>query len=375
MSNPSNTVLVRSVTSIRVADLLPSNIKRASRVHALLDAFGLTNKLSVVEPDPSTVAELTTFHSEELIEYMCPHIASASASSDYDSDDGEDAFGLLYDCPVFDGLEGYVRYTAGGTIAASKCLALGHATVAIHWEGGRHHCQRDRVAGFCYVNDIVLGILELQEQFSKVLYIDLDLHHGDGVQDAFQYSNQVMTLSIHHYARGFYPNTGNSVDEGKGKGKGHSINLPLKQGIGDERFLSAFKSATQSAVEAFDPQAVVVQCGCDGLANDKHKIFNLTADAYVSAIRHIQQWELPMLLLGGGGYNTPDCARCWARITAVASGQPDIDPGADIPDHQYLNEYAPSFDMATDASLVADENTNELVNKSLRAIENALSKI
>ncbi|KAJ2752073.1 Histone deacetylase 8, partial [Coemansia sp. BCRC 34490] len=370
-------VLVRSARSIRAADALPSNPGRSSRVHALIDAFGLDKKLHIVEPVPLTDTELKSFHSPEYIDCLlsqtsddaqhdrdtgfCPSADSSNSSDASDSGSADREMylarhGLLYDCPLFDRVEDYVRYIAGGTVTAANALVLGRARVAIHWEGGRHHAKRSKASGFCYVNDVVLGILQLQRRFARVLYIDLDLHHGDGVQDAFIYSDKVMTLSIHHHSRGFYPNTGGLGLEGKGRGARHSLNIPLNRGASDSSFLRALSAVANHAATSFAPEVIVVQCGADGLAGDPYKVFNLTTDAYVCALDLIVSWNLPVLLVGGGGYSNPDCARCWTRLTAAACGV-DIAPLADIPEHQYLNDYAPAFDMHVEKMLVEDENS------------------
>ncbi|KAJ1957510.1 hypothetical protein EC988_000792, partial [Linderina pennispora] len=248
MATERRVVLVRSSKSIKAADLLPSNIGRASRVHALINAFGLQQKLTVTAPVPLTNKELENFHSEDYINCL---LSTGDVADSSDSEgDGESQlaeYGLLDDCYMFDGIEQHVRYAAGGTVSAARRLANGDAGVAVHWEGGRHHCKREQASGFCYVNDIVLGILELNKTFSRVLYVDMDLHHGDGVQDAFLYSSRVMTLSLHHYDRGFYPNTGDKPVDGKGNGKGFSLNVPLKRGANDESFLQAFEEATSLA--------------------------------------------------------------------------------------------------------------------------------
>ncbi|KAJ2553236.1 Histone deacetylase 8 [Coemansia sp. RSA 1933] len=374
-------VLVRSAQSIRAADALPSNIGRSSRVHALIDAFGLDNSVEIVEPKPLTDADLTTYHSSEYIRCLLSQSSSGSGSDEegsccsssgsQDNSDSPDSeavlarHGLMYDCPLFDQIEDHVRYVAGGTVAAANALSRGQARIAIHWEGGRHHAKRDKASGFCYVNDIVLGILHLQKQFARVLYIDLDLHHGDGVQDAFIYSDKVTTLSVHHYSRGFYPTTGGAGVEGKGRGAGHSINIPLCRGASDSSFLRAFSAMASHVCSSFAPQVVVVQCGCDGLAGDPYKVFNLTTDAFASALRLVISWELPVLMLGGGGYNNADCARCWTRLTAVACGA-DIAPEADVPEHAYLDEYAPAFDMCVEKMLVSDANTDFTVDALVR---------
>ncbi|KAJ1732086.1 Histone deacetylase 8 [Coemansia biformis] len=377
MATARRVALVRSAQSICAADRLPSNPGRASRVHALVDAFGLSKGIAVIEPELMTDAALAAFHSEEYIACLFGQGADMSDCSDSDGGSPEstndarsrhEMFGLVDDCAPFEGLEEYVRFAAGGTVVAARALADDKAQVAIHWEGGRHHCQRSEAAGFCYVNDVVLGILELQTRFERVLYVDLDLHHGDGVQDAFAYSRRVMTVSVHLHERGFYPNSGGSYDEGRGRGAGHSINVPLRRGVRDDTFVRVCVAVGDCAVQAFAPTAVVVQCGCDGLAGDPHRAFGLTADAYCAVVEHVLGWGRPVLLLGGGGYNRADCARCWARLTAVACGR-SISDAADVPEHRFLADYAPGFDMATAPAAIGDENTDELIGTTIRAIQ------
>ncbi|KAJ2412307.1 Histone deacetylase 8, partial [Coemansia sp. RSA 2531] len=136
-------VLIRSARGVCAADGLPPNAGRATRVHALIEAFGLCDKVRIVEAAAATDAELTEFHSEEYIECLL-HPEATSNVSDSDSDDDDDRlkrFGLLYDCPVFEGMEEHVRMAAGGTLAAATCLIDGSTRVAMHWEGGRHHGQ------------------------------------------------------------------------------------------------------------------------------------------------------------------------------------------------------------------------------------------
>ncbi|KAJ2823736.1 Histone deacetylase 8 [Coemansia erecta] len=379
MELPRKVALVRSAQSIRAADSLPSNVGRASRVHALINAFGLTSSLGIIEPEALNNERLTLFHSEEYIDCLFATSSDSKSrhyrppSSEESEEDEEDyearlqRFGLAHDCALFEGVEEHVRYAAGGTVAAANALVQGQAQVAIHWEGGRHHCQRNKAAGFCYVNDVVLGILALQRRFSRVLYIDLDLHHGDGVQDAFLYSNKVMTLSLHHYDRGFYPNSGGTPSEGKGKGSGYSINVPLRHGANDDTFIHIFTAVSASLFTEFDPEVVVVQCGADGLAGDPHKVFNLTSASFAQSVESVLKWQRPVLLLGGGGYSRSDCARCWTRLTAIACGR-DIVPESDVPEHAFLNEYAPGFDMMTDAMSIEDKNTREYLDSIVQAI-------
>lgn len=138
-------------------------------------------------------------------------------------------------------LHDFVRTIAGGSLAAAKALVAGSVDVAVNFCGGWHHAQRDQASGFCYVNDCVLAILELQKRFKRVLYIDLDIHHGDGVENAFAFSRKVFTLSIHKCEEGYFPGTGSVNDIGLGGGRFYTCNVPLKDGASDQTFITIFE--------------------------------------------------------------------------------------------------------------------------------------
>jgi len=136
----------------------------------------------------------------------------------------------------------------------------------------------------------------------RVLYIDIDIHHGDGVQEAFYQSNRVLTVSFHKYAGDFFPGTG-AVDEiGNGLGKYFSLNVPLQDGIDDESYLSLFKAVMEPTIATFRPSAIVLQCGADSLGCDRLGAFNLSVAAHGECVRFIKSFDLPMIVVGGGGY-------------------------------------------------------------------------
>lgn len=123
---------------------------------------------------------------------------------------------------------------------AAQQITSGAADIAINWAGGLHHAKKREASGFCYINDIVLGTLELLRTYPRVLYIDIDCHHGDGVEEAFYTTDRVMTCSFHKFGE-YFPGTGTQEDKGRGKGKGYAVNVPLKDGITDEAFKSVFR--------------------------------------------------------------------------------------------------------------------------------------
>lgn len=244
-----------------------------------------------------------------------------------------DALGLQDDCPIFSELPQYAQQVAGASLTAARELRDGRADVAIAWTGGRHHGRRGEAAGFCYVQDIVMAILEMRRPSSnamppppsspslqqgtgsltdasqgcasrrirRVMYIDLDVHHGDGVESAFYTSPHTLTVSAHLHAPMFFPSTGALTASGPAKGNAacHALNLALEPGLSSLNLLRLYKSCLVPLFEAYGPDAVVVQCGCDGLAGDPVKEWNLDASGLAEVVsKIINDWNKPTLLLG-----------------------------------------------------------------------------
>ncbi|XP_037083653.1 histone deacetylase 8-like [Pollicipes pollicipes] len=206
-------------------------------VHALLSAFGLIDAMVPLGCEVAQVDDLRNFHSSDYVDFL----ESVDKSKDLDQyEDDLDEYGLGFDCPLVTGILDLALHLAGGSLCAARALCRGEVDVAVNWNGGWHHAQRDAASGFCYVNDIVLAINELRGTFARVMYVDLDIHHGDGVENAFMYSSKVFTLSIHHYEDGYFPGTGSMDDVGYGRGRYFCFNVPLKEGATDDTFYTAF---------------------------------------------------------------------------------------------------------------------------------------
>ncbi|KAJ3229016.1 Histone deacetylase 8 [Chytriomyces hyalinus] len=349
---------VYSPALAKAASKLPSNLNRSAMVHSMiLDAFCAGKWMQITTPAPITKDDLTQFHSEEFAELL---LSAEYLPSDESKEQLQqlEEFGLLHDCPVFPGLGDYVKQIAGGTIAAVQQLMNGAADVAIHWDGGRHHAHRDFASGFCYVNDIVLGILELHKKFKKVLYIDLDIHHCDGVESAFEFSSKVFRLSFHKHEVGFFPGTGSSSDTGSGKGKKHALNIPMPASTTSETFLETFKETLQAVLgtQYLNPNVIVMQCGLDGCRADPLVQQGWKLDSFVigNCVRSLLDVvDVPVLLLGGGGYSNAMAARGWTYATLQVlkqMGAPVLcasDESTDnlklveIPEHQYFDNYIP----------------------------------
>ncbi|GMI33243.1 hypothetical protein TeGR_g11679, partial [Tetraparma gracilis] len=187
-------------------------------------------------------------------------------------------------CPVFDGLFEFCQTYAGGSIDAAIKLNNDAADIAINWSGGLHHAKKAEASGFCYVNDIVLAILELLKVHSRVVYIDIDIHHGDGVEEAFYCTDRVMTVSFHKFGD-FFPGTGSSVDKGAREGRGYSVNAPLQAGMTDDSYHKVFKPVMEKVMEVFRPGAVVLQCGADSLTGDRLGCFNMSLHGHAECVK------------------------------------------------------------------------------------------
>ncbi|KAJ7932677.1 hypothetical protein B0H13DRAFT_2227482 [Mycena leptocephala] len=212
-----------------------------------------------------------------------------------------DTFNCGEDCPIFSDLYDFAP-------SGARKLCAGTTDIAIN-------CQ-----GFCYVNDIVLAILELLRYHPRVLYIDIDIHHGDGVELAFYQSNRVMTVSFHKYTGEFFPGTGKLDDNGYGLGKHFCLNVPLQDGIDDDMYLGIFKSVIEDTVNAFRPTSIVLQCGADSLGCDRLGAFNLSIAAHGECVNFVRKFNVPLLVVGGGGYTIKNVSRCWTYETSVLVG-------------------------------------------------------
>ncbi|CDK28290.1 unnamed protein product [Kuraishia capsulata CBS 1993] len=314
---------------LKVLDRLPSNIGRSSLVIRLIKAYDLDLRCDHIGRREVALDDLAEYHG---IEY-CKFLLKPREGNAEDDDPAQLAeFALLHDCPVFPSMGEYVKTVAGSTLAACHWLLknsgnLSGSPVAVNWHGGRHHCFKNRASGFCYVNDIVLGVFQLRSLFPRIMYIDFDIHHGDGVAKAFQFSPKVLTMSLHHFDVGFYPGTGSVQDTGMGPGKGYDVNIPLKRGLSDSSLLEVVRRIVLPYVDSFDPSCLVIQCGADGLCTEEFHQWNLTIKGLTSAVMEvINHANLPSVLLGGGGYNHLETAKYWAYLTAcLIEGKIDLE--------------------------------------------------
>ena len=310
----------------------PMKPHRLAMTHHLVLSYDLHRKMEVYRPRRSYPVEMTQYHAEDYVEFLS-RITPDTASEHMQS---MQRFNLSEDCPIFDGLFDFCKLYTGGSIDGAVRLNHGMSDIAINWSGGLHHAKKAEASGFCYINDLVLAILELLKHHARVVYIDIDIHHGDGVEEAFYMTDRVMCVSFHKYGDLFFPGTGGLNDIGKNQGKYYSVNVPLRDGIHDDGFQDIFQTVMSKVMETYRPGAIVLQCGADSLAADRLGCFNLSLDGHADCVKFMKKFGVPLLVTGGGGYTKSNVSRCWTNETAVLL---DRKLPKDIPEHDFYYEY------------------------------------
>jgi len=295
--------------------------------------------------EPLTKQELTTFHTQDYISKVQNSPESILNEASY------------VDATEHSLLD-YIRLVSSASVTAACALGTSKSNIAINWYGGWHHATKDGYSGFCFVNDCCYAINTLLSFYHKVLYIDLDIHHGDGVESAFLDHKNVLTFSAHKYSPGFFPTTGgdsNFPDLSSGRASpnkhedldGRYVNLPFEKNCSSrywsEKIIEKFTEIT--AVAEFD--AIVVVCGADCLKHDPlGDGFQVEIEDYLKVVREILNVKAPTLLLGGGGYNAANTARLWTCLSLLALGGevedlPSTIPTDDVID--FYDKYAPTY--------------------------------
>ncbi|HEV8643386.1 MAG TPA: acetoin utilization protein AcuC [Methylomirabilota bacterium] len=292
----------------------PLRMERLGLTWRLLEAYGLTTLPGslVKAPAPAEEAALLAFHTEEYLSVLKAANtgrASAAVICRYGLGPGDN--------PVFPGLWDVARLAAGGSLLAARLVASGEVGRAFHFAGGLHHAMPDRASGFCYVNDAVLAILHLRAQGLRVAYVDIDAHHGDGVQAAFYRDPRVLTISTHERGDRLFPGTGFVEEMGEGDGRGYSVNLPLDMLTDSSIYLPAFEAVVPPLVKAFRPDVIVAQLGIDSHRTDPLTHLALDVQGFAGAVKRIVGLAPRLVALGGGGYDIGNVARAWTAAWAA----------------------------------------------------------
>ena len=294
----------------------PLQPERARETVELCQKFGLLDKpwIDIFEPQPAARQKLALFHDWD-------YLAALEDANDGAFKEKMIEFGLgTMDCPVFPGVYDYSVLVTGGTLLAAKLVEDGRHDLAFNIAGGFHHAQRANAEGFCYINDIVIAIRDLLRREHRIAYVDIDAHHGDGVQGAFYEDDRVLTISLHESGKTLFPWSGFETEIGLGAGKGYNINVPLPPQTDDEAFLLAFDEIVPAAVAAFEPDIVFALLGADSLLADALSHLSLTNNGYAQAVKTIEAISPSCVALGGGGYDMKSVTRAWALAWAVMNG-------------------------------------------------------
>ncbi|KIW18633.1 histone deacetylase RPD3 [Exophiala spinifera] len=335
----------------------PMKPHRIRLAHSLVMNYGLYKHMEIYRAKPATKYEMTQFHTDEYIDFLAK--VTPDNMDSYAKE--QQKYNVGDDCPVFDGLFEFCGISAGGSMEGAARLNRQKADIAINWAGGLHHAKKSEASGFCYVNDIVLGIIELLRFHKRVLYIDIDVHHGDGVEEAFYTTDRVMTASFHKYGE-YFPGTGELRDIGVGLGKHYAVNFPLRDGIDDSSYKSIFEPVIRAIMEFYQPEAVVLQCGGDSLSGDRLGCFNLSMKGHANCVNFVKSFNLPTLIVGGGGYTMRNVARTWAFETGCIVGEP-MHPN--LPYNDYYEYYAPDYELDVRPSNMDNANSREYLEKIL----------
>jgi acetoin utilization protein AcuC len=293
----------------------PLRIERLRLTYDLCKAYDLFSlpDAALIDARPASESEILRYHTPEYVEVLKSASSSGTA--------GNFSYGLgPGDNPVFPGLWEWSQLHTGASLQCAKLVSAGEAHTAFNIAGGLHHAGAKKASGFCYVNDPVLAICHLIDKGRRVLYLDIDAHHGDGVQWAFYKDPRVLTVSFHQEGRTLFPGTGGLGEIGQGEGLGYSINIPMLPGTDDHIFWEGFESLVPMLMERFNPDAVVSQLGVDTFLDDPLAALELTTNGFCKAIAYLTEKGLPWVALGGGGYNPANVARAWTLAWAIMNG-------------------------------------------------------
>ncbi len=292
----------------------PMRPVRLQHTYELLRGYGAfdQNTSRIAPPRPATEEELRLLHTPQ---YIAAVRSFSLGLSGYDP--RRFNFSAQGDNPVYRGMYEAAALSTGATLVAAELVASKQVEVAFNIAGGLHHAAPDHASGFCVFNDPAIAIKYFLARGLRVAYVDIDAHHGDGVQQAFYDDPRVLTISAHESGRYLFPGTGFVSEIGAGEGKGYSVNLPLYPYTDDEVYLWAFLEVAPPLLRAFAPNVLVTQLGIDSYHRDPLTHLQLTSRGYVAAVRELAKLGAPWLALGGGGYDLGAVARCWTLAYGV----------------------------------------------------------
>ncbi|MDF2720474.1 MAG: histone deacetylase [Paenibacillus sp.] len=332
----------------RFNDTHPFDPARLVMTRDLLEKSDALQAVQIRQPRIADESELLLVHTPE---YIAAVKALSVDTPDTRALQDAERFGLITeDTPYFPGMHDITRQVVGGSIEAADIVMTGQADHALHLGGGLHHAMSNKGSGFCVYNDASVAIAHIRKQYgAKVLYVDTDAHHGDGVQWSFYHDPDVCTLSFHETGKYLFPGTGAVNERGEGDGYGACINIPVEPYTEDESWMEGFNEAMDRVVRHFQPDIIVSQHGCDAHALDPLAHVHCSMRIYkempqtIHRLAH-QYCSGRWVALGGGGYDIWRVVpRAWSMIWMTMSEHPLIErleqePGLRLP-KSWLSEW------------------------------------
>ncbi|MFQ6135136.1 MAG: acetoin utilization protein AcuC [Nitrososphaerales archaeon] len=288
----------------------PMSGVRAKAFWSEMEEQGLNKAggVKIRRPVPASEEDLRLFHTGEYIDFVKKSSEAGVGLLDYG------------DTPVFKGIFEASSYVVGSTLRGLDMVMRKEVEHVFNPIGGLHHARRDSAAGFCVFNDAAIAIIQAESKYGlkRILYVDIDAHHGDGVFYAFYDDPKVFVADIHEDGRFLYPGTGSEDEKGEGAAEGTKLPIPLPPSTDDERFKEAFKQVEDFASRV-EPELVLFQCGGDGLMNDPITHLRYTPEAHRYAAESLHQIAHKfskgrILAMGGGGYNSENTAKAWVEV-------------------------------------------------------------
>lgn len=286
--------------------LRPHRLRLTYELLQAYEAFQHPDAL-LVDPREATEEELELVHSTDYVKAV-----ETISRGDKGVDPARYNFSEHGDNPPFPGMYEASALSTGGSLVAAKLVLEGTVPIAFNASGGLHHAARNHASGFCIFNDPAVAIAWLVQKGLRVAYVDIDAHHGDGVQNAFYDSDTVLTISFHESGRWLFPGTGDTSEAGVATGKGYSVNLPLYPYTSDEVYLQSFDQVVPPLLSAFRPDVLVLQLGVDAYQHDPLAHLQLSTIGYEAVVRQLLTVCPKTICLGGGGYDLAAVARVWA---------------------------------------------------------------
>jgi acetoin utilization protein AcuC len=323
----------------------PLKVERLQLTMDLIGAYGLFDDAESpwIEAQEADEQDLLLVHSPKYLQVLkeCNEGKAPPESWKYGLGSGDN--------PVFPGLYDWSLLVTGATLECVRQIRDENRNIAFNIAGGLHHAMKSRAGGFCYLNDPAVGIAKMVQDGLRVVYLDVDVHHGDGVQAAFYDTDKVLTISIHQHGHTLFPGTGFPDEMGEGPGRGYAVNIPLAPDTDDDLYLSVFMDLVPPLVRGYSPDVLVTQLGVDTLATDPLATMSLTVNGFSKLIEEMKSWDLKWVALGGGGYNVMNVARAWTQAWAVMKGiqLPDNLPESFVQQHQAELEQNPTLSDPT----------------------------